>query len=63
MAGHRAKWSEIWDLWTIVINTFELVGFNLICGPFGGLRLKMACISKRAGHRAKQSEIWESGNK
>ena len=40
MAGHRGKRSEIWDLWTIVINiwvTFELVGFKVIWGSFGAL--------------------------
>ena len=39
-AGHRAKRSEIWDSWTIVINiwgTFELVGFKVILGSFGAL--------------------------
>ena len=57
MAGHRAKRSEIWDSWTIVVNiwgTFELVGFEVILGSFG------ACISKTAGLRVKRSEIWES---
>ncbi len=36
MAGHRAKWSEICDSWTIVINIWgscELVGFKVILEP------------------------------
>ncbi len=38
-AGSRVNWSEIWDSWTLVTHlwgTFDLVGFKVNLGSFGG---------------------------
>ncbi len=60
-AGHRAKWSEIWDSVTLVthiLGTFDLVGFKVILGSFGALASKWPVyISKTASHRMKQCNL------